>query len=71
VDDGVRLVLLGPMVIPKGDIHVVSVHSAEVVLGQVTGARFCERVGTLGGDGWIVLGVTTFGSNGALVTSCV
>jgi hypothetical protein len=28
-------------------------------------------VGTLGGDGLSVLGVTTLGSNGALVMSCV
>jgi hypothetical protein len=37
VNDGVCLVLLGPMVIPEGDGHVGSVHAAEVVLGQVAG----------------------------------
>jgi hypothetical protein len=39
VDDGVRLVLLGSMVITEGDGHVGSVHSAEVVLGQVAGSE--------------------------------
>jgi hypothetical protein len=33
------------------------------------GERFRERVGTLGGDGLCVIGVTTLGSNGALVMS--
>jgi hypothetical protein len=36
---------------------------------RLWGKRFCERVGTLGGDGLSVLGVTTLGSNGALVMS--
>jgi hypothetical protein len=31
----------------------------------------CERVGTLGGDGRSVLGVTTLGGNGALGMACV
>jgi hypothetical protein len=31
----------------------------------------CDRVGTLGGDGWSVLDVTTLGDNGVLVMSCV
>jgi hypothetical protein len=31
--------------------------------------RFCERVGTLGGDGLRIIGVTTLGSNCALVMS--
>jgi hypothetical protein len=31
------------------------------------GERFCERMGTLGGAGRLVIGVTTIGSNGALV----
>jgi hypothetical protein len=53
------------MVISEGDGHVGSVHAAEVVLGQV----LCERVGTLGGDGLRVIGVTTLGSNVALVMS--
>jgi hypothetical protein len=33
------------------------------------GERFCERFGTLGGDGRLVIGVTTLGSNGVLVMS--
>jgi hypothetical protein len=33
------------------------------------GERFCERIGTLGGAGRLVIGVTTLGSNGALVMS--
>jgi hypothetical protein len=36
---------------------------------KLRGERFFERVGTLGGDGLSVLGVTTLGSNGALVIS--
>jgi hypothetical protein len=35
------------------------------------GERFCERIGTLGGAGRLVIGVTTLGSNGALVVSLV
>jgi hypothetical protein len=35
------------------------------------GERFCERVGTLGGACQLVIGVTTLGSNGALVVSLV
>jgi hypothetical protein len=31
--------------------------------------RFCERIGTLGGAGRLGIGVTTLGSNGALVVS--
>jgi hypothetical protein len=38
-------------------------------LDKLRGERFCERVGILGGDGLRVLGVTTLGSNGALVMS--
>jgi hypothetical protein len=34
---------------------------------KLRGDIFCERVGTLGGDGLRVIGVTTLGSNGALV----
>jgi hypothetical protein len=33
------------------------------------GERFCERIGTLGGASRPVIGVTTLGSNGALVVS--
>jgi hypothetical protein len=33
------------------------------------GERFCERIGTLGGAGRLVIGVTTLRSNGALVVS--
>jgi hypothetical protein len=29
--------------------------------------RFCERIGTLGGAGRLVIGVTTLGSNGELI----
>jgi hypothetical protein len=36
---------------------------------KLWGERFCERAGTLGGDGVRVIGVTTLGSNGALVVS--
>jgi hypothetical protein len=35
------------------------------------GESLCERVGTLGGEGWSVLGVTTLGGNGTLDMSCV
>jgi hypothetical protein len=34
---------------------------------KLRGTRFCERIGTLGGAGQLVIGVTTLGSNGALV----
>jgi hypothetical protein len=34
---------------------------------KLRGARFCERLGTLGGEGRLIIGVTTLGSNGALV----
>jgi hypothetical protein len=37
VDDGVCQMLLRPMVISEGDGHVGSIHSSEVVLGQVAG----------------------------------
>jgi hypothetical protein len=36
---------------------------------KLLGERFCERIGTLGGAGRPVIGVTTLGSNGALVVS--
>jgi hypothetical protein len=45
VDDGVCLGLLGPMVIPEGDGHVSSVHSAEVVWGQVAGSEILRASG--------------------------
>jgi hypothetical protein len=35
------------------------------------GERFCERIGTLGGAGRLVIGVTTLGSNGALIVYLV
>ena len=38
---------------------------------KLRGERFRDRVGTLGGDGLRVIGVTTLGSNGALVMSRV
>jgi hypothetical protein len=38
---------------------------------KLRGENLCERVGTLGGDGRRVLGVTTLGGNGALEMSCV
>jgi hypothetical protein len=38
---------------------------------KLRGESPCERVGTLGGDGRSVLGVTILGGNGALVMSCV
>jgi hypothetical protein len=59
------------MVVSEGDGHVGGVHSAEVILGQGAGESLCERVGTLGGDGKSVLGVTTLGGSGALEMSCV
>jgi hypothetical protein len=34
---------------------------------KLRGERFRDRVGTLGGDGLCVIGVTTLGSNGELV----
>jgi hypothetical protein len=40
-------------------------------LDKLRGESLCERVGTLGGDGWSVLGVTTLGGDGALEMSCV
>jgi hypothetical protein len=36
---------------------------------KLRGAIFCERLGTLGGEGWLDIGVTTLGSNGAFVLS--
>jgi hypothetical protein len=36
---------------------------------KLRGESFCERMGTLGGDGLRVIGVTTLGSNGVLVMS--
>jgi hypothetical protein len=38
---------------------------------KLRGKSLCERVGTLGGDGRSVLGVTTLGGNGTLEMSCV
>jgi hypothetical protein len=38
---------------------------------KLQGESLCEPVGTLGGDGLSVLGVTTLGGNGALGMSCV
>jgi hypothetical protein len=35
------------------------------------GERFCERIRTLGGAGRLIIGMTTLGSNGALVVSLV
>jgi hypothetical protein len=35
------------------------------------GEIFCERVGTLGDAAWLVIGVTTLGSNGVLVAATV
>jgi hypothetical protein len=34
---------------------------------KLRGARFCERLGTLIGEGWCNIGVTTLGSNGPFV----
>jgi hypothetical protein len=36
---------------------------------KLRGARFCERLGTLGGEGGLIIGVTTLEGNGALVMS--
>jgi hypothetical protein len=38
---------------------------------KLRGDSLLDRVGTLGGDGRSILGVTTLGGNGALVMSCV
>jgi hypothetical protein len=38
---------------------------------KLRGESLCERVGTVGGDGLSVLGVTTLGGNGMLEMSCV
>jgi hypothetical protein len=38
---------------------------------KLRGESLCERLGTLGGDGLSVLGVTTLGGNVALVMSYV
>jgi hypothetical protein len=38
---------------------------------KLRGESLRERVGTLGGDGQSVLGVTTLGGNGTLGMSCV
>jgi hypothetical protein len=38
-------------------------------LDKLRGERFRDRAGTLGGGGLRVIGVTTRGSNGALVMS--
>jgi hypothetical protein len=38
---------------------------------KLRGESLCERVGTLGGDGWSVLGVTTLVGIGALGMACV
>jgi hypothetical protein len=38
---------------------------------KLRGESLCERVGTLGGVGRSVLGVTTLGGNGALEMYCV
>jgi hypothetical protein len=35
------------------------------------GDRFCERIGTFGGTGRVVIGMTTLGSNGAWVVFLV
>jgi hypothetical protein len=69
VNDFIGLVLMVPMSISQGDCHVGSVHAAEVVLEQVSGERFSERLGTPGGAGGLVIGVTTLGSNDASVMS--
>jgi hypothetical protein len=45
VDDGVCLVLLRPMVVSESDGHVDSVHSTEVVLGQVVGRESLRASG--------------------------
>jgi hypothetical protein len=39
VKDCIGVVLLVPMVISQGDVHVGSFHVAEVVLGQVPGGK--------------------------------
>jgi hypothetical protein len=38
---------------------------------KLRGESLRERVGTLGGYGWSVLGVTTLRGNGVLEMSCV
>jgi hypothetical protein len=38
---------------------------------KLRGDSLRDQVGTLGGDGGSVLGMTTLGGNGSLVMSCV
>jgi hypothetical protein len=45
--------------------------SQKLSCDKFMGERFCERVGTLGGAGQVVIGVTTLGGNGVLVVSLV
>jgi hypothetical protein len=51
-------------------ILAVSV-SQKLFCDKFLGERFCERICTLGGEGRLVIGVTTLGSNDALVVSLV
>jgi hypothetical protein len=69
LNDCIGVVLLGSMVIAQRVAHVGYFHVEKVVLGQVLGERFCERIGTLGSADRLVIGVTTLGSNEALVVS--
>jgi hypothetical protein len=59
------------MVVSKGDGHVGGSIPQKSSWDKLRGESLRERVGTLGGDGLIVLGVTTLGGNGALEMSCV
>jgi hypothetical protein len=51
VKDCIGLMHLGTMIVSKGYGHVGGVHSTGVVLRQVAGGKFCERLGTLGSEG--------------------
>jgi hypothetical protein len=59
------------MVVSEGDGRVGLSIPQKSSSDKLRGESICERVGTLGGDGRSVLGVTTLESNGALDMSCV
>jgi hypothetical protein len=55
--------------VPKAIAMLYDAMSQKLSCDKFLGERFCERVGTLGGAARPVIGVTTLGSNGALVVS--
>jgi hypothetical protein len=58
---------LSPRVMAMGAVSLPQKSSWDKLRGE----SLCERVGTLGGDGRSVLGVTTLGGNGEMEMSCV